>query len=102
MPGLDPPPPEERKRERKECRPDQTPWWKHLLELAAVLLGIAVVLIDLETRKAKLARLVIPCLNRQTRSTSSHSYLCDPTLGVQQLKLGFTAIPHTPSSHSGT
>jgi hypothetical protein len=42
IPGSHPPPPPEGRKERKECRPDQTPWWKHLLELAAVLLGIAV------------------------------------------------------------
>ncbi len=41
-PSPHPSPSPEGRKQRQECRPDQTPWWKHLLELAAVLLGIAV------------------------------------------------------------
>ena len=26
----------------EHCRPDQTPWWKYMMELAAILVGIAV------------------------------------------------------------
>ena len=31
--------------ERAQCRPDQTPWWKHAVEVGAVIVGIVVAII---------------------------------------------------------
>ncbi len=39
------PPARPRKNDTEHCRPDQTPWWKHLMELAAILVGVAVAII---------------------------------------------------------
>jgi hypothetical protein len=36
------PPPLESKRETTNCKPDQTPWWKMILETAAVFIGLYV------------------------------------------------------------
>ncbi len=46
---------------RCHCRPDQTPWWKHAVELAAVLVGITVALIyyrQLQTMSAQLGEMI--------------------------------------------
>ena len=44
-PGSDIPPAPEGHKPAKECRPDQVPWWKHAMELAAILVGLAVAII---------------------------------------------------------
>lgn len=54
------PPTPERERKSEHCRPDQTPWWKHIMELAAILVGVAVAIIyykQLDTMQKQLAEM---------------------------------------------
>ena len=74
------PPAPEREHETEHSRPDQTPWWKHLMELAAILIGIAVAIIyygQLSTMNRQLTEM------QQTRIQSQTAF--DAT--VQQFHL---------------
>lgn len=63
------PPPRELKSKTEYYRPEQTPWWKHLVELAAILVGIAVAVIyyrQLSTMNGQLTEMQQTRIQAQT------------------------------------
>lgn len=59
-PSTETKPPESHQNETRTCRPDQTPWWKHLMELTAIVVGLCALIIywrELRTMAGQLTEL---------------------------------------------
>jgi hypothetical protein len=93
MTGSNIPPPPKRQNNTEHCRPDQTPWWKTAIELAAVLTAIWYAIVA--TRQLGIMSDQLTEMQRQT--TLNRQQL----VGTTGAKMVFQEPQLAPDPHTG-